>query len=128
MVHAARITVIIILALTVVIKTTNKLSISKTNTLNAHHHAFLTEDTPNSSSIALQFHPALPGSGPYRNASMGNQYRCINNDHGNVNRAKELPSSLRRIGLFDFATIIKSKLGVLFVGDSVCQSNLYNIL
>ena len=124
MVPAARITFIIILALTVVIKTINKLSVSKTNTLNSHHHAFLIEDTSNSSAIALQFHPALPGSGPYRNASMGNQYRCIKSGFlNNENRTKELPSSLQGRGLFDFATIIKSKLGVLFVGDSACTQH-----
>jgi hypothetical protein len=66
--------------------------------------------------IQYQFESSLPGDGPLRNASMGYSYRCPISG-----RAKDLPPTLNDTGLFDFATRVKNKLGILFIGDSVAQ-------
>ena len=74
--------------------------------------------------IAFRFHPASPGEGPLRNASMGGSYRCsaeLSNAKNGIHRTDILPSALQEPGLFDFATTVKSTKRVLFIGDSVAQ-------
>lgn len=73
---------------------------------------------PDPSATTFRLHPnMLPGDGPLRNATMGMSYRCTINEQ----RSKHLGAPFQVPGLFDFATSVRSDLGLLFIGDSVAQ-------